>query len=294
MSGEKGNLTAFESYTENRLDNLWDKTKELKQRLDLFVETEDYSIDIGRIYKRIEALELKLEANLKARLPDADWLTVNNNFIKIRSEVSEHWKGINVLDTDLKELKTQKEENWNFICEHMNKISDVMAIDREVLRELIQGMKDKPIPDKLHFLNYLLEQLSGELSVVEGGNTSCGLIEQQTNTDSKPSHTEDKTPRFCDECEKVIMPLEGFILVRKEDLQWLFGYIWSEERNYPASAVGIRLKDMREKYLSHTEYDAGDLYYGLIWLLKNTRPYEYEGKKQKFRLLKEKYLSEEK
>lgn len=78
---------------------------------------------------QIKLLKEKLEANLKARLPEADWVIVNKNFLEMSSEITELRESIN----GLKSWSREFEQTHNF---QLNE-------QRKWVRDLIYWLKWK-------------------------------------------------------------------------------------------------------------------------------------------------------
>ena len=62
MSEEKVSLTPFESYMENRMNNMWDKISELEKKIDTLFDEDTSNKDYDTmLYERIEKLEQEVK-----------------------------------------------------------------------------------------------------------------------------------------------------------------------------------------------------------------------------------------
>ena len=172
MSDEKINLTPFESYTQNRLDNIWSKIEELEK---VIGQKSWYKKDIGSI---IDILEKEI-AELKERVETFGF------FEHIQEQV-----------TELKERFAKQQENidynMKFLTDHINKIRDAtvrdinyahrvsegidkfLALSRietieEILRDLIQYLWREHNLFTTKYSNELLAKLEGKTEKKERG-----------------------------------------------------------------------------------------------------------------------------
>lgn len=86
--------------------------------------------------KRMTELENKLEANLKARLPDADWKTVNENFVKMSVEIEEQESKRIKGWGDYKFLQESQIKRQDYLDERIEKLEVRSAAHTEKTKKL--------------------------------------------------------------------------------------------------------------------------------------------------------------